>query len=99
MIELSDVIRELRGQLEKAAADGAGAAIQFEVGEVELEVSVALEKERQGSGAVRFWVLELGGSGKEGHVDTQRVKITLQPRVTASGRSPRISGLSQPGER
>ncbi|MFJ9777769.1 trypco2 family protein [Kitasatospora sp. NPDC101157] len=99
MIELSDVIRDLRAQLEQAVAEGAGRAIQFELGEVELEVSLALERSAEGGARVRFWVVELGGDGKRGHTDTQRVRLTLHPRMADTGLPPTVSGQSRRGER
>lgn len=99
MIELCVVIRALRDQLERAVATGAGQAIQSDLGLIELEVSLALEKTREGGGKVRFWVVELGGDGKRAHTDTQRIKLTLQPRMAVTGLPPTVSGESVPGER
>ena len=45
MIELSDVITNLRTELETARLAGVGEGLRFELGPVELEVSVALAKE------------------------------------------------------
>lgn len=99
MIELADVIRDLRSQLEQAVAAGAGHELRFELGEIELEVSLALEKTCEGGVKVRFWVVELGGDGKHGQTNTQRIKLTLQPRMTDTGLPPTVSGQSLPGER
>ncbi|MFB7475223.1 trypco2 family protein [Kitasatospora sp. NPDC056184] len=99
MIELSDVIRDLRGQLETAVADAAGQAIAFELGDIELEVSMAVERSGQAGAKVRFWVVELGGDAARGRTDTQHIKLTLRPRVAATGRRPEVSGEALPQER
>ncbi|MGO4421954.1 trypco2 family protein, partial [Streptomyces sp. MCAF7] len=44
MVELSEMIRELRAQLTAAAAAGADEALKFDVGPIELEVTVAVTK-------------------------------------------------------
>ena len=99
VIELSDVIRDLRSQLEKAVAAGDGAALRFDLGDIELELSVAVEKRQEGRAGVRFWVMELGGTADLQHTDTQRIKITLRPRMAATGLSPSVSGPTCPNER
>ena len=83
MIELSDVIASLRTELDTARRAGAGEDLRFELGPVELEVSVALQKEGSGGVKVKFWVVELGADGKLSSMSTQRIKLTLQPRLTA----------------
>ncbi|GGM16222.1 trypco2 family protein [Dactylosporangium sucinum] len=99
MIELSDVIRDLRSELE-AAVDAAPAdGLRFELGPIELEVSVGLDRSGGASAKVRFWVLDLGPEGSVKHASTQRVKLTLQPRLGDSGRSPYVSGAQAAQER
>jgi hypothetical protein len=44
-------------------------------------------------------VIELGGDAKAGHATTQRIKLALQPRVTASGEKALIADDEAPGER
>ncbi|MER7708126.1 trypco2 family protein [Kitasatospora sp. NPDC097605] len=99
MIELSDVIRDLRGQLEQAMADAVGQTLAFELGDIELELSVAVESSGRAGAKVRFWVVELGGDADHRRADTQTVKLTLHPRVAATGRRPEISGSALPRER
>ncbi|MER5351935.1 trypco2 family protein [Kitasatospora sp. NPDC002551] len=99
MIELSDVIHDLRGQLEKAMADAVGRTIAFELGDIELEVAVAVERSGQAGAKVRFWVVEMGGDASRTRTDTQHIKLTLHPRVAATGRPPEVSGRSLPRER
>lgn len=79
LIDLVDVIRDLRTQISQAQAESEGENVQFEVGPIELEMSVAVTAEVSGQAKVRFYVLEMGGGGKESEVSTQRMKITLTP--------------------
>ena len=87
MIELAEVIGELRRELQEAISAGEGEQLRFELGPVELKATVAVEKGGGGGGAkVRFWVIEVGGDAKVGEVSTQRVKLSLQPRLAGGGR-------------
>jgi hypothetical protein len=83
MIELAEVIGQLRSELEAARAAAAGENLQFGLGPVELEVSVALARELGGGGKVRFWVAELGSDGRVSAAAMQRIKLTLTPQLAA----------------
>ena len=97
MIELAEVIGELRRELQEAINAGECEQLRFELGPVELEATVAVEK-GGGGVKVRFWVLELGGDAKAGGVSTQRVKLALQPHLAGGGRV-WVAGDEAPGER
>jgi hypothetical protein len=108
MIELSDVIADLRAELDAARRAGAGEDLRFELGPVELEVSVAVQKDAGGGAKVKFWVVELGADGKVSSTATQRIKLTLHPRLTATAAaaelamstdSAYVSGKKERGER
>jgi hypothetical protein len=103
VIELSDMIRELRHQLTTALADGEGEAVRFELGPVEVEATVAVSREAGGDAKVRLWVVDAGANGKYAQAETQRVTLTLTPKaVTADGNSAQsalIAGGEVDGER
>ncbi|SCK20753.1 trypco2 family protein [Streptomyces sp. WMMB 322] len=96
-IELSELVRQLRTELKTAAAEGAeaGEQLQFELGPVEVEATVAAGRDKGASGKVRFWVVDAGGDARFTRSQTQRITLTLHPRrVGEDGttRSPLISG-------
>ncbi|MET9445312.1 trypco2 family protein [Streptomyces sp. NPDC006610] len=102
MIELSDMIRELRSQLAASLADGAGEAVRFEVGPVEIEATVAVGREAGANARVRLWVVDAGADGKYTHAQTQTVRVTLTPKVVEGDGPPRsalVSGDEAAGER
>lgn len=103
MIELSDMIRELRQQLSSALVDGADEAVRFEVGPVEIEATVAVTREAGADSKVRLWVVDAGANAKYTQAQTQRITVTLTPKtLTADGGSPRsvlIAGGEVDGER
>jgi len=84
MIELCEVITQLRSELEESRKAGDGEDLRLELGPVELEVNVAIQKVAGVGAKVKFWVVELGTDGKLSATTTQRVKLTLQPRLTAA---------------
>ena len=98
MIELAEVIGELRRELQRAMDAGEGELLRFELGPVELEATVAVEKGGGGGAKVRFWVIELGGDAKATQASTQRLKLALQPRLASGGKA-LVAGDEAPGER
>ncbi|MCX5440913.1 hypothetical protein OHB53_11580 [Streptomyces sp. NBC_00056] len=99
VIELSTVIQELRTELNTAIAGGAGEELRFELGPIELEVSVAITKEGGGGAKVRFWVVDADAHGKVAGATTQRIKLQLEPKLAATGSRPEVSGHAVSGER
>ncbi|MGD0375723.1 MAG: trypco2 family protein [Streptosporangiaceae bacterium] len=99
MIELAEVIRQLRGELDLARRAADGEELQFELGPVELEVTVGLQLEAGAGAKVRFWVVELGGDARTGSASTQRIKLTLQPTLVGAAGRVYVSGEEVAGER
>ncbi len=97
MIELSAVVRELRNELTTAIEAAKDEPLKLELGAIELEFSVAVTQEDDLGGKLKFWVLELGSDLKDITASTQRVKLTLQPRL--GDRTPWVSGEAEPDER
>ncbi|RZL79668.1 MAG: hypothetical protein EOP32_18855 [Rhodococcus sp. (in: high G+C Gram-positive bacteria)] len=96
-MELAQVISQLREELDTARRAGQDEDLRFELGPVELELTVAVDQQAGPDAKVRFWVIELGASGKVASNATQRIKLLLDPR-DKSGR-PMIAGKERPGER
>jgi Trypsin-co-occurring domain 2 len=99
VIGLAEIISELRQELETATTAAKDASLRFELGPVELEATVVVGREGSGGGKVRFWVLELGGDAKASQSSTQRIKLTLQPRLAGSSEPPFVSGEAGRRER
>ncbi|MFJ8828116.1 trypco2 family protein [Streptomyces sp. NPDC102467] len=97
LIELATVIQELREELERAVATSGSKALRFELGEIELEMSVALDRSGHAGAKVRFWVVETGAETTVGANSTQRIKLALQPTLAASDKV-FISGATEAHE-
>jgi Trypsin-co-occurring domain 2 len=98
-VELAELIGQLRAELTKAMRSGQDEELRFEVGPVELELTVAVQRDGAAGAKVRFWVVELGSDAKVAAASTQRIKLTLDPRRAGDpDRRPTISGAASAGE-
>ncbi len=84
-LELADTVEALRDELARAAAAGAAAGFQFPVTEIKLEFHVGVTKTGEGKAGVKFYVVELGGSGSYKREEIQTVTVTLGAPVDQSG--------------
>ena len=98
-VELAQVISQLRQELSAAMREGEGEDLRFELGPVELELTVAVSKEAGPNAKVRFWVIELGADATVSSQAIQRITLTLDPRRRGVEGKPLIKGREQPGER
>ncbi|MFG3656627.1 trypco2 family protein [Streptomyces sp. NPDC047706] len=83
MVELAEMIRELRHELNSALAGGGDGPVRFELGPVEIEATVAVGRTGGAGGKVRFWVVEAGGETQAESSRTHRICLTLQPKLVA----------------
>lgn len=90
--ELGEAISAIRAQLQQAMEEGAGEALRFRTGPVELELSVTVRKE--GEAGAKVFVVPWSGEARAqaGTEAVNRVKFTMQPIDPATGRDARISG-------
>ncbi len=98
MIELSEMISELRRELGRAVEAGRDEALRFELGPVEVEVTVGLDSKGAAGAKVRFWVVEVSGDAEMTQSSLQRIKLTLQPRLAGSAVPPEVADAER-GER
>ena len=99
MIELAKVITDLRSELGRAVAAGESEQLRFELGPIELEVTLVVEHSKDGSGKISFWVVEAGTDRTNSSATTQRIKLALTPRLANTEGSIQIAGTPEPGER
>ena len=93
---LAETMEALRAELAQAAAAGAAAGFQFPVAGVQLEFHVGVTKAGEGKAGVRFYVVELGGSGSYAREEIQTVTVTLGAPVDDNGDPVKVyRGLAQ----
>ncbi|GGK93551.1 MULTISPECIES: trypco2 family protein [Streptomyces aurantiacus group] len=99
MIELAEMIAQLRTELSAAMSAARDEELRFELGAVELEAEFVVERSGTAEGRVRFWVVEAGAVGHTGNSTTHRVTLTLEPRLRDSEARPQVSGDAAERER
>ena len=87
---IAETVEALRAELAQAAEAGAGAGFQFPVIGVQLEFHVGVTKTGEGRGGVKFYVVELGGSGSYAKEEIQTVTVSLGAPVDKNGDPARI---------
>ncbi|MYX04230.1 MULTISPECIES: trypco2 family protein [unclassified Streptomyces] len=78
---LAETIRALRAELTAAMESGSNESLRFELGEVSLDVTLAITKEASGDAGVRFGVVSFGAKGKLGDDVTHHLSLSLSPVV------------------
>ncbi|MFR9793558.1 trypco2 family protein [Streptomyces sp. MB22_4] len=66
-ITVGEAIDHLRAELTAARERAANSGVRFELGDILLEFTVELRRERSGKGSIKAWVVsgELGAAGSE----------------------------------
>ena len=98
MLGLAEVVQNLRRELYAAMSAADKEALQFYVGDITLELSVAVSREGGASGKVRFWVVDVGAEGKLGSSSVQKLSLKLTPQVGDGDAPLLISGDAVSGE-
>jgi hypothetical protein len=104
--ELASVVRQLRAELNDALTDAEGERLRFELGPVEVSLTVTVGREAAPGAKVRFWVIEAGAEAKVSREAVQEIKLVLTPvdmeaPVGPDGKAsaPLITGSAVEGER
>ena len=100
-LRLAEALEAVRDELESAWHEGEGRRVRFQASEVTLTLSTVARLDKDGSGKIRWYVIEAGGGVKSGSERAQTLTLTLVPvHVDAQGRSTplAVSGRqSEPG--
>jgi Trypsin-co-occurring domain 2 len=78
-IGLKEAIEVLRKELSESILAAADEELRFKVGQITVEMQLAVERKAEGKAGIKFWVLELGGQGSHGTTETHKVTIPLTP--------------------
>lgn len=84
-IGLAETIEALRAELAEAASKGHDAEIRFRFSTITLDFHVGVTRDVGANAGVKFWVVELGGSGSYATETIQRVSVTIEP-IRSDGR-------------
>jgi hypothetical protein len=78
-LELASVVRQLRAELGQAMREGKGERLRFELGPVELSLTVTVSREAKPGAKIRFWVIEAGADATIAREAVQDIKLVLTP--------------------
>ncbi len=85
---LAETICALRSELNSAMESGADERLHFELGVVQLEMTLAITREGSGDAGIRFGVVSFGAKGGLKDETTHHLTLSLQPVVKdASGQT------------
>jgi hypothetical protein len=104
-LELASVVRQLRAELNEAMDEAEGERLRFELGPVELSLTVTVGRDATPGARIRFWVIDAGAAAKISREAVQDIKLVLTPRdmqapLGTDGKpaAPLIHGRQVPGE-
>ncbi|MGH3623849.1 MAG: trypco2 family protein, partial [Sciscionella sp.] len=95
-IELGDAVAGVRQELLDAAARGAGRAVGFVVGPIELEFAVELRADVKVKAGFKAWVVSADVEAGVARGRTHKVRVTLTPK-NADGTDVLIAGEAGAG--
>jgi Trypsin-co-occurring domain 2 len=105
-VELASVIRQLRAELNEALADAEGERLRFELGPVQVSLSVTVGRDATPGAKVRFWVIEAGADARLSREAVQEINLVLTPVDThaplgpgGKAAAPLIEGRAADAER
>jgi Trypsin-co-occurring domain 2 len=78
-VPLSEALEALRDGLEDAWKRGQGRQVRFAVSEVTLTLETVVNKEKEGSAGIRWYVVQAGGAARSSTESTQTLVLTLTP--------------------
>ncbi|MCX5339206.1 MULTISPECIES: trypco2 family protein [Streptomyces] len=98
-LELHRAVGLVRDELVRAAAEGAGEGLRFQVGPIGMEFTVELRKDVAAKGGFRAWVLSGDVNAGLSRIATHKINLTLTP-MYEDGRPVEVSedvpaGLSE----
>lgn len=94
---LAETIRALRTELIAAMEIGQDERLHFQLGPVQLEITLAITREGGADAGIRFGVVSFGTKGNLSDATTHHLSLSLQPIIKdASGQAhhAEISGQS-----
>jgi hypothetical protein len=78
-VGLATALEALRDELESAWKASQGRDVRFRTAGVTMSVETVVRLDKDGSGKLRWWLVEAGGGVKSGRERTQTLTLTLTP--------------------
>ena len=102
-VELADMIQNLRQELIKAQDQGADEDLRFIVEDIELELTVSVQKKEGIKSGIKFFVITGAANADDTNTSMQKIKLKLRPEEISSlattdgkkNKPVKISGVSE----
>jgi Trypsin-co-occurring domain 2 len=78
-VGLAAALEALRDELEAAWSASRGRKVRFRAAELTVTVETVARLDKDGSGKIRWWLVEAGGGVKSGRERTQTLTLMLTP--------------------
>jgi hypothetical protein len=85
-IGLAEAISQLRSELEAARLDATERDLRFTLGPIEMEFTLDIRNTGSGDAGVRWGVISIGTKGERSTSTGHRLKLTLRPTDSVSGK-------------
>ncbi len=83
-LELSDVLDQLRLELNVLRRKATDEELQFKLDSVEVELCVGVSQGVEGTAKAKFWVFEMGGAGRQATEARQIIRLKMTPQIPES---------------
>jgi hypothetical protein len=80
-VGLAAALEGLRDELESSWKASQGRKVRFRASAVTMTVETVARLDKDGSGKIRWWLVEAGGGVKSGSERTQTLTLTLTPML------------------
>lgn len=84
-LELSDMLVELRRELQNAQCKAEKESLKFKLEDLEVEVSFVISKEGTAGGKAKFLVFEAELGGKTAAQTVHKIKLKMRPELEGGG--------------
>jgi hypothetical protein len=78
-VELSQVLRDLRAELQQAADEGKDEELRFLLTDIEVELSFSVGVTDSGGVGVKFWVLSGEAKTSASSQSAHRIRLSIKP--------------------
>ncbi|MFF8990351.1 trypco2 family protein [Streptomyces sp. NPDC014983] len=94
-ITVGEAIDHLRAELTAARERAANSGVRFELGDISLEFTVELRRERSGKGSIKAWVVSGESGAARAETAAHKLAFTLRA-VDQDGEGIRIGNSDAP---
>ncbi len=97
-IPLSEMLAELRSELEQAKLKGEDSELKFQIEDIEIELQVGTTEGSSSGGGIKLWVFNADATVNASEAKTQKLKLNLKPIHAPDNKPIKVSGKGERGD-